>query len=97
MDDNYFVYVMSNKSNTVLYIGVTNDLTRRVFEHKNGLVEGFTKRYKLHKLVYAESYKYVGDALSREKQLKKWSRDKKDKLINDQNPTRKDLSFNLFG
>ena len=74
-DRQYYVYILTNKSNKVIYIGVTNDLERRVFEHKNKLVEGFTKRYNLLKLVFYEVTEDVESAISREKQLKNWHRD----------------------
>jgi putative endonuclease len=90
----YYVYVMSSHSG-VLYIGVTSDLIKRVYEHKNGLVEGFTKKYKTKKLVYYESTKDVLSAIEREKQLKKWRRDKKDALIEKMNPARRDLYDDL--
>jgi putative endonuclease len=70
----YYIYVMTNKSNKVIYIGVTNDLGRRIFEHKNKLVEGFTKKYNLMKLVYYEVTEDVESAIKREKQLKNWHR-----------------------
>ena len=82
---------MSNTVNTVLYIGVTNDLTRRVREHKSGKKPGFTKKYNCHKLVYFEEFTEVDQALEREKQLKKWSRVKKDLLIDATNKDRNDL------
>ena len=66
----YYVYILSNKKNGTLYIGVTNDLERRMIEHKNKLVEGFTSKYNLNKLMYFESFQYVNDAIKREKQLK---------------------------
>jgi len=68
----YYVYVLASKRNGTLYIGVTNDLERRLYEHKNNLVDGFTKRYKVHHLVYYESVNDVNAALQREKQLKRW-------------------------
>ena len=70
----YYIYIMTNKSNKVIYIGVTNDLGRRIFEHKNKLVEGFTKKYNLMKLVYYEVTDDVESAIKREKQLKNWHR-----------------------
>jgi putative endonuclease len=82
---------MTNKYNTVLYTGVTNDLIRRVYEHKNKLVEGFTAKYNLTKLVYYEISKDVKDAINREKQIKGWKREKKEKLIKGFNPDWKDL------
>jgi putative endonuclease len=89
----YFVYILTNKSNKVLYIGVTNNLERRMFEHKNKMINGFTKRYNLTKLVYFEETSDIKSALEREKQLKNWHRDWKIKLINNFNPEWKDLSI----
>ena len=89
----YYVYILSNWDDSVLYIGVTGNLPRRLYEHRNGLVEGFTKQYNVHKLVY---YEYTGDvysAISREKQLKKWRREKKNQLIEAMNPQWRDLSL----
>ena len=88
----YYVYILSNWNNHVLYIGVTNNIMRRLYEHKNDFVEGFTKKYRVHKLVYYEEYSDVKDAIQREKQLKKWNRIKKENLIQQLNPTWKDLS-----
>ena len=88
----YYVYMMTNKSNQVLYIGVTNNLQRRVFEHKNQLVEGFTQMYNVHKLVWFEQTSDVRSAIAREKQLKGWTRKKKDWLIEQMNPTWSDLA-----
>ncbi len=87
----YYVYILTNKSNKVIYIGVTNDLESRMFEHKNKLVEGFTKRYNLMKLVYYEVTEEVESAISREKQLKNWHKDWKINLINQFNPEWEDL------
>jgi len=87
----YYVYILTNKNNKVLYIGVTNDLERRIFEHKNKLVEGFTKKYNLNKLIYYETTEDVSSAIEREKQLKNWHRDWKINLIKSFNPTWKDL------
>jgi len=83
---NYFTYIVTNKHKTVLYIGVTNDLQRRVYEHENGLVHGFTKKYNCHYLVWHERFQYIQDAIAREKEIKKWRREKKDNMINDLNP-----------
>jgi putative endonuclease len=91
----YCVYILTNRSNKVLYIGVTNDLIRRVFEHKNKLVDGFTKKYNLSKLVYYEMTKDVESAIGREKQLKNWHRDWKINLITQFNPEWKDLGEEL--
>ena len=82
----YYVYILTNQNHTVLYIGVTNDLARRVAEHKAGVHEGFTKRYKVDKLVYFEDSPSVTAAIEREKQLKAGSRTKKLTLINESNP-----------
>ena len=82
----YYVYIMANANHTVLYIGVTNNLRRRVYEHKTGVIEGFTKKYRVHKLVYSENCHDIKDALQREKQLKGWTREKKKALIGTVNP-----------
>ncbi len=87
----YYVYIMSNKSR-MLYTGVTNDLERRVYEHKNRLTPGFTSRYRLNKLVFYESTNDITVAIEREKELKGWVRRKKTALINSVNPEWKDLS-----
>ena len=89
---NYYVYILTNKSSRVMYIGVTNDLERRVYEHKQELVEGFTKRYHVHKLVYFETTTNVRSAIEREKQLKGWLRARKNALVESVNPEWKDLS-----
>ena len=89
---NYYVYILTNKRNTVFYIGVTDDLKRRLYEHKNELIEGFTKKYQLKKLVYFEEYQNINEAIKREKQLKNWHRGWKINLIKNKNPTFKDLS-----
>lgn len=90
---NYFVYILCNNSKT-LYIGVSNDLERRMYEHKNKLIEGFTKKYNLTKLVYYEISNDIKSAIAREKQLKNWHRQWKINLIEKDNPTWKDLSVN---
>ena len=87
----YFIYIMASQRNGTLYIGVTNDIVRRVYEHKNGLIKGFTKEYKVHQLVYVEETDDVSAALTREKQLKKWKRSWKLRLIETINPEWKDL------
>ncbi|MEK7111281.1 MAG: GIY-YIG nuclease family protein [Patescibacteria group bacterium] len=92
MPKTYYVYILSSKRNGTLYIGVTNDLERRVFEHKNHLVRGFTEKYKINILVYFEQADDVRTALQREKQLKKWNRKWKLDLIENVNPEWKDLS-----
>jgi len=91
MNKNYFVYIMTNKNSTTLYTGVTNDLKRRVYEHKNKLVEGFTRKYNINKLVYYEIYEDIHEAIAREKQIKGGSRAKKISLIEEMNHDWKDL------
>lgn len=91
----YFVYIIGN-SRPTLYIGVTNNLVRRVYEHKNNLTDGFTKKYKLHKLLYFENFNNIKDAIAREKQLKHWNREWKLELIKILNPTFKDLYLSLI-
>jgi len=88
----YFVYILTNKTNRVLYIGVTGDITKRIFQHKNEMIEGFSKKYNLNKLVYCESTNNVEEAIRREKQLKNWRRSWKMKLIENFNPEWRDLS-----
>jgi putative endonuclease len=83
----YSVYILASKRNGTLYIGVTNDLLKRVYDHRSGLVEGFTKKYKVHNLVYYEIYRDICDAITREKRMKKWKRKWKLKLIEEFNPT----------
>ena len=90
-DRQYFVYIMASFSGT-LYTGVTNDLYKRVYQHKNDLIEGFTKKYQCHKLVYFEETGDIEAAILREKQIKGWSRKKKEALIKTKNPKWKDLS-----
>ena len=91
MSKEYYVYIMTNKINSTLYTGVTNDLKRRVFEHKNKLVEGFTKKYNIDKLVFYEIYNDINNAIAREKQIKSGSRAKKIKLIEEMNNWWNDL------
>ena len=87
----YYVYIMSSKSG-VLYIGATNDLDRRVFEHKQGLIEGFTKRYRVRRLVYFEEFDRPAQMVERERQLKTWTRSRKLELIHCQNPAMADYA-----
>ena len=87
----YYVYILTNEYNNVMYIGVTNDLRRRVYEHKSGEIEGFTKQYKVHKLVYFESGHDVKAAIAREKQLKGWKRERKNALVESVNPEWKEI------
>ena len=91
MKEQFYVYIMSNHKNGTLYIGVTSNLPARVFEHKSELIEGFTKKYHLHNLVYYEVYEDVRSAITREKQLKKWKRNWKINLIKKMNPQWRDL------
>ncbi|MGB5244467.1 MAG: GIY-YIG nuclease family protein [Lutimonas sp.] len=88
----FYVYILASKKNGVLYIGVTNNINRRVLEHKKKMVKGFTSRYNVDKLVYLESFLYVKEAILREKQLKKWNRDWKIELIEKDNPEWRDLA-----
>src|SRR3972149_8473014 len=94
---NYYVYILSNKSNKVLYIGVTNNLERRLYEHKNKIIKGFTSKYNLQKLVYFEEFNEANLAIAREKQLKGWLREKKNALISSVNPDQRDLSLDWYG
>lgn len=87
----YYAYILASKKNGTLYIGVTNNLVKRIYEHKNDLVEGFTKRYHTHNLVYFEPYEEINEAILREKRLKKWNRQWKMELIEKNNPEWKDL------
>lgn len=88
---NYYVYILASFRNGTLYIVVTNDLKRRVWEHKHDLVKGFTREYGVHNLVYFEQFEDIENAILREKQLKKWNRNWKIQLINKKNPDWKDL------
>ena len=87
----FYVYILANQTDRVLYIGVTGDLAKRLREHRNG-EDGFTRRYRVHKLVYVESYADPQDAIRREKQLKRWRRDKKETLIRSANPQFEDCA-----
>jgi putative endonuclease len=89
--NSYYVYILASRRNGTLYIGVTNDLVRRVYDHKTSAMEGFTEKYVVHTLVYYEPYTDVRDALTREKRLKKWKRQWKINLIESANPDWKDL------
>lgn len=91
IDRVYFVYILASKRNGALYTGVTNDLLRRVWEHKNGVAEGFTKKYHVHMLVWFEDYGDIRDAIAREKQIKGWNRAWRLKMIEQGNRTWNDL------
>ena len=91
------VYILASQRNGTLYVGVTNDLVRRVWEHKFGLVSGFTHTYRVHRLVYAEFLQTMPDAILREKQIKKWRRAWKLQLIEDENPKWADLYAKMVG
>lgn len=90
----YYIYILTNKNNTVLYTGVTNDLVRRCHEHKNKIFKGFTEKYNVNKLIYYEIFDYIDLAIKREKQIKGYSREKKDALIEKLNPNRTELYNN---
>ena len=93
---NYYIYIISNWNNKVIYTGMTNDLERRIYEHKNKIFEGFSKKYNLDKLVFYEYTNDVNAAIAREKEIKKWRREKKNKLIESMNPEWKDLAEEIF-
>lgn len=92
-----YVYILTNKDNKVLYVGVTSDIVKRIYQHKNKMAEGFTSRYNLTKLVYYEVFDEISDAITREKQLKKGSRSRKLDLINCANPKWDDLYSEITG
>jgi len=95
MSQNYYVYILASKRNGTLYIGVTQDLLKRVDLHKKELLDGFTKKYNVRRLVYYEVYQDIKDAILREKRLKKWKREWKIKLIEEKNPNWEDLYYRL--
>jgi len=95
-ENQYYVYILASKRNGTLYIGVTSNLIKRIYEHKNNFIEGFTKKYNVHSLVYYEMTEDVTSAIEREKQLKKWKRNWKIELIEKKNPEWKDLYFDLM-
>lgn len=90
-DKNYYLYILAGKKNGTLYIGVTGDLIKRIYEHKQDIIDGFTKKYNVHDLVYYEVYQNVEEAILREKQMKKWNRKWKIRCIEEMNPEWKDL------
>ena len=87
----YYVYILTNWNHKLLYVGITNNIQRRLYEHQQGLNEGFTKRYSIHKLVYVEECGDVLQAIAREKQIKGWTRQKKNELIETNNPFWREL------
>ena len=91
-DRTYYVYLLTNWNDKVIYVGMTNDLKRRMYEHKTKAVKGFTEKYNLNKLVYFEATSDVRSAIVREKEIKKWRREKKNALVAGTNPEWKDLS-----
>lgn len=95
MNKTYYIYIITNKNNNVLYTGVTNNLIRRIYEHKGKIIKGFSSKYNLNKLVYFENTNDVREAIKREKQIKGGSRKKKLDLINNMNPEWKDLCNKL--
>ena len=92
----YYVYILASKRNGTLYIGMTNDLQRRVYEHKTGIKKGFTQKYGVSMLVYFEEFQHVEQAIQREKNMKKWKRNWKLKLIEENNPTWNDLAEDWY-
>ena len=96
MDRRYYVYILASRSRN-LYTGVTNNLIRRVYEHKQGLVEAFTRRYRIHRLVHFEVFAYVREAIAQEKEIKAWRREKKISLIESRNPAWDDLASEWNG
>jgi len=94
-DHHYFVYLLTNWNDKVMYVGMTNDLARRVYEHRTKAVPGFTAKYNVHKLVYFEDTSDVHAALAREKEIKKWRREKKNALVVQTNPQWRDLAGDL--
>ena len=96
MDNPSYVYLMGSASRRALYTGVTAHLRKRVLEHKQNLVEGFTSKYRCHRLLYYERFTLVLDAIAREKQIKSWRREKKNRLIESMNPQWKDLAADWF-
>ncbi|TDQ27577.1 MULTISPECIES: GIY-YIG nuclease family protein [Tenacibaculum] len=92
----YYIYIITNKKDGVLYIGVTNNLERRIFEHKNKLIKGFSSKYNLDKLIYFEEHQFIEEAIKREKNMKKWKRAWKINLVVKENPNWDDLAKNWY-
>jgi putative endonuclease len=95
-NNKYYVYILTNWNNKVMYVGVTNNIRKRLYEHKNKLVKGFTEKYNVNKLVYFEETHDVKAALTREKEIKKWRREKKNRLVNEINPEWRDLGDEIY-
>jgi len=95
-DRTYYVYLLTNWNNKVIYVGITNDLERRIYEHKEKFVKGFTEKYNVNKLVYYEQTPDINAALNREKEIKKWRREKKNRLVVNTNPLWRDLSEDFY-
>jgi putative endonuclease len=93
----YFVYILASQRNGTLYVGVTNDLSFRTAQHRDEALEGFTKKYRVHMLVWFEEYGDIGDAITREKRIKKWNRDWKLEMIEKSNPDWRDLFLDIAG
>ena len=95
-DKPYCIYILTNRTNKVMYVGMTNDLQRRIREHKGRMIEGFTKKYNVDKLVYFEESSDVLSTIAREKEIKKWRREKKNQLVATINPEWKELASSLW-
>ena len=93
--DKYYIYILTNKNHTVLYVGMTNNLKFRLEQHQSKENQGFTRKYNVHKLIYFEKTQYVNNAIRREKQIKSWKRQWKENLIKDMNPDWNDISWML--
>ena len=96
MHKSYWIYILCSSKRGTLYIGITGNLQKRMYEHKEKMIDGFTKKYGVDKLVYAEEYQYIHDAINREKSLKKWKREWKIRLIEEQNPEWVDYYYNMW-
>jgi putative endonuclease len=94
--ENFYVYILASEKNGTLYVGITSDLIKRIYEHKNNIVKGFTEKYKVHKLVYYEECNDIYEAIQREKQVKRWYRKWKIELIENFNPEWEDLYYKLL-
>ncbi len=94
--ENFYVYILASEKNGTLYVGITSDLIKRIYEHKNNIVKGFTEKYKVHKLVYYEECSDIYEAIQRKKQVKRWYRKWKIELIENFNPEWEDLYYKLL-